>query len=144
MGKFFLAIAIVMLSACEYLPFSAGPLEGQVVPMPEDWSELSAVEIIQLETNPAEPYSVNLWVAEVNEELYVYAGDSLATWVEHMQQNPEVRLGHDGEIYLLKGRRVIDQALFDQFAEVWKAKYGNHPRNMSAEETYLMLLEPRE
>lgn len=134
----------LLLSSCgDMLPFSFGSLEGQEVAIPPDWSSVRDADVIQLESNPAEPYSVNLWVVEMNGHLHVHAGANRATWVENIEQDPRVRLGHNGSIYLLEGRRITDQAKFLEFAELWKNKYGNHPRNMNADEAYLFVLTPR-
>ncbi len=139
----FLLAAVILLSSCEYLPFSSGALEGTVTQSPDDWSEVAKTEIIQLETNPDEPYSVNLWICQVDADLYVYAGDSRAQWIENLEKNSAARLGVTGAIYELQGERIIDQELFDEFAECWNSKYGNYPRNRNANETYLVRLTTR-
>ena len=55
-------LAILFVSAaCNYIPFSAGGLNGKVVETPDDWTRVAQAEIVQLETQPADPYSVNLW-----------------------------------------------------------------------------------
>ena len=60
-------ILLLALSACsEYLPIAGGQLEGTVSPLPEHWSELATTEIIQMESIGDAPYSVNLWMVEVD------------------------------------------------------------------------------
>ncbi len=133
-----------LVSACSEssIPFSGGALEGTVVPAPEDWSEVAAQEVIKLETNPGEPYSVNLWIIGMDQMLYVHAGVNRTTWVEHMEADPTVRLGSEGEIYSLVSERVTDQDEFDGFSEVYKEKYGRYPRNRDINEAYLYRLTP--
>lgn len=140
-----LAVLLVAaaLSGCEYIPFSGGKLEGQIeVPQP-GWPEITEAEIIQIQTNPSEPYSVKLWVAVVNGKPYIHAGKNLATWVEHLEKNPELLLGFNHKLYELQAFRVTSQEEFNQFASVWEAKYGNPPRNLDITEVYAYRLEPR-
>jgi len=39
-----------------------GALEGPTAAAATDWSFTDAIETVQLESNPADPYSVNIWV----------------------------------------------------------------------------------
>ena len=142
------AIALVALlaTACGSSPFlllPGGALEGASSPVPGDWSNLREVDTVQLETNPAEPYSVNIWAIGLDQYVYVHAGASRATWIEHMEQNPLVRLQIDDTIYDLSAERVTEQAEFDRFADVYEKKYGNRPRNESVVEAYLFRLAAR-
>lgn len=138
-------LLLVVLAGCEYLPFGQGLLEGQVVALPENWGQVGQVDIIQLETNSADgPYSVNLWIANIEGTLHVFAGDNVAAWVEHIQADPNVRLGVDGSIYELMATQETDAAQFEKFAQAWEAKYGNRPRNENVDETYLYRLTARQ
>jgi hypothetical protein len=48
-----LLFAIFVLSACsEYLPVSGGALEGTVTALPQQWGEVSDVEVIQYGNRP--------------------------------------------------------------------------------------------
>ena len=134
-------LLLVLLAGCEYLPFGQGPLEGQVVANPNDWTEVGKVEIIQLETNGTDgPYSVNLWIANIEGTLHVFAGDNLSDWVANIQSDPNVRLGVNGSIYELMATRETSA---EKFGQEWKNKYGNRPRNENVDETYLYRLTPR-
>ena len=139
-----LLMLAVSLSGCaDYLPFSGGELEGAVAEIPASFETIGQQEIVKLETNPLEPYSVNLWVIGNKESLYVFAGDSETTWVQHIAKDPNVRLKLGAAIYELAATRVTDAAEFERFAEAWEAKYGNRPRNENVDETWLLRLEPR-
>jgi hypothetical protein len=138
-----LATVVLLLSACGYVPFSSGKLEGTVTPVPADWSGLAEASIVQLETNPDDPYSVKLWVIGLGSSLYVHAGDNLANWVAYIQQNPDVRLLMDGSIYELRAERVRDAAEFERFSGAYEKKYGSRPRNENVAEVYLFRLEAR-
>jgi len=127
----------------DWLPFSSGGLEGEVVANPADWTAVGEPSIIQLETQGETPYSVNLWVIGEGDKLYVFAGANRSTWVEHIETNPNVRLLSNGNLYELKAARVTDGAEFEWFAQAWEDKYGNRPRNENVAETWLMRLRSR-
>ena len=59
---FGLSILALLSTGCGYIPFSSGELNGEVTPVPQTWSNVASADIIQFETRPADPYSVNLWV----------------------------------------------------------------------------------
>jgi hypothetical protein len=133
----------LLITSCEYLPLSAGALKGDVVPVPDSWSAVAQTKIIQLETQPADPYSVNLWTVEVRGNLYVFAGDNRATWVDHIAVNSSVRLQAAKEVYALSAERVTEAEEFEAFAVEWEKKYGNRPQNEQVDETYLFRLRAR-
>lgn len=136
-------MAFLVMGCAEYLPMSGGALEGRVVPLPQSLDQIVEDNIIQLETRAGDAYSVNLWVVEVANHLYVFAGDNKANWVEDIEQNSNVRLRSGDEIYELAAVRVNDPEMFAAFSKAWEAKYGNRPQNESVEETYLYRLSPR-
>jgi hypothetical protein len=120
-----------------------GALEGSTVDTPDDWAFTDAVNTVQLETRPADPYSVNIWVIAMEENLYVHAGANRATWVENMEADPNVRLRVNESIYELVASRVDGQGEFDRFSDAYEQKYGRRPRNENVAEAYLFRLGPR-
>lgn len=120
-----------------------GALEGPTLAAPADWSFTDAVSTVQLETNPADPYSVNIWAIGLGEHLYVHAGANRSTWVEHMEADPKVRVRVNDSIYELAAARVADQAEFDRFSDAYERKYGRRPRNEKIAEVYLFRLAAR-
>ena len=145
-AAFVLGLLLTALVAGCSEPFvllSGGGLEGTAVPIPESWSFTDDVDTVQLETNPMDPYSVNIWVIALGDALYVHAGTNRANWVEHMEQDPSVRLRVEESIYELAATRVETQEEFDRFSDAYEAKYGRRPGNESAVEAYLFRLEPR-
>jgi len=137
--------ALLLLNACaEYLPISSGALQGTVTENPQNWSEVATTEIIQLETRGTQPYSVNLWVVEIQGDLVIFAGDNQTNWVVNIEKNPNVRLQAKERIYELAATQITDAGTFEVFAQAWEAKYGNRPRNEQVDETYLFRLSPRE
>ena len=56
-------------------PFPGPKLTGPVVEEPvADWSSIDAVKVVQIETDPEDPYSVSTWITRVGNEIYVFAG----------------------------------------------------------------------
>lgn len=133
---------IAALAACSnpFLLSSGGALEGKTVAVPDDWSFTDAVDTIQFETRPADPYSVNLWVIALGEHLY---GANRSTWVENIDADPNVRLRVNDSIYELAATRVEGQEEFDRFSDAYEKKYGRRPRNENIGEVYLFRLAAR-
>lgn len=138
-----LAVLVATTSSCDYIPFSGGKLAGQVATPTPGWPDVAAAQVIQIETNPTDPYSVKLWVAVVDNKPYIHAGKNRSTWVEHLEQNAELKLGLDQKLFELTATRVTSQEEFDAFAAVWEEKYGNPPRNLDVNEVYAYRLDPR-
>lgn len=140
------ALVLMIGTGCNGpLPFlGGGALSGEVAESPVSWSEWTrSDDVIQLETNPAEPYSVNIAYTIVGERLYVYAGDTKTRWVENMETDPNVRFRRQGVIYELRAERVLDDAERTTFAKVWAARgfFSRDPQTL--EEVWLYRLGPR-
>lgn len=74
-----LCFFLLALGSCaDIRPLAGGQLKGTLRPAPTQWQSPDDVDIIQLETNPSEPYSVKLWVIELEGSLYVHAGANRA------------------------------------------------------------------
>ena len=142
---FHLVVLTALIAGCggplTLLP--GGALEGTVVEAPASWSFTDQVETVQLESLPADPYSVNIWVIALDEGLFVHAGANRAAWVENIEADPNVRLRVDGSIYELAAVRVGSQDEFDRFSDAYEEKYGRRPRNEKVDEVYLFRLGPR-
>jgi hypothetical protein len=132
-----------LLQGCGYVPFSGGELHGTLTPAPAQWGNTAQVSIIELETNPAEPYSVKLWIVDMGPSLYVHAGANHATWVQHIEQDADVRLLVGELLYELRAERVTEAQEFARFSDRYEAKYSTRPRNENVAEAYLFRLQPR-
>lgn len=144
--SFFPALVLAALIAGCSAPFvllPGGALQGSTAPVPDSWSFTEAVDTVQFETHPADPYSVNIWVIALGEHLYVHAGTNRSTWVENMEADPNVRLAANGAIYELAGARVEGQEEFDRFSDAYERKYGRRPGNENVAEAYLFRLGAR-
>ena len=100
---------------------------------------------VRVETEGEVDVSVALvgLLVEVDGAPHIFAGDNRAAWVENIAGNPNVRLKINEEIFELRAIRVTDAAVFETYAQAWKLKYGNRPRNERVDETYLFRLTPR-
>lgn len=120
-----------------------GALEGTTVATPADWSFTDEISTVQLETRPADPYSVNIWAIALGPDLYVHAGANRSEWVEHMEADPNVRVRVGDSIYQLAASRVTAQDEFDRFSDAYEKKYDRRPRNENVAEAYLFRLTAR-
>ncbi len=83
------------------LVFPGGELSGQVVTEPvEDWSFVDD-RFIDLETRPADPYSVELNYVVREGKLYIDPAEG-RRWLEYIREDPRVRARFDDEIYPLE------------------------------------------
>ena len=142
----FLAVILAApIAGCggPFVLLPGGALEGPTAATPESWSFTDEVSTVQLETLPADPYSVNIWVIAMGENLYVHAGANRSTWVENIETDANVRLRVNDSIYELAASRVDDQAEFDRFSDAYDRKYGRRPRNENVAEAYLFRLGAR-
>ncbi len=142
---FSLVACCLLLIACDdpTLIMAGGALSGTVSEPPEQWQFAEASGLAQLETRPEDPYSINLAYVQLNARMYVYAGDTRTTWVEHMDVNPLVRIRIGDTIYPLRAVRVNDPDELDEFAELWASRsmFQRDPRNF--DEVWLYRLESR-
>ena len=136
-------ISICFLACGPMIVFPGGALDGTHVESPSDWVWTDEVSTVQLETRPEDPYSVNIWAIGTANRLYVHAGANRATWIEHMEENPHVRILIEEKIYELTASRVEGQDEFDAFSNSYEEKYGTRPRNENVDEAYLFRLTAR-
>jgi hypothetical protein len=142
-------IAVVLLClgtlACggPFVLLPGGELAGQVEHVPAEWSVLDDISTVQIETNPEDPYSVNIWAAAVGSSLYLHAGGNRTTWVEHLEVNPNIRVRIDDKIYEMIGSRVSGEDEYATFSDAYEIKYGIRPRNENIDEIYVIRLEAR-
>ena len=140
-----LAIALSALG-CGGGPFGlfpGGSLSGETRPPPALWSSLGTAGTAQLETNPAEPYSVNLAFTVVDEKLYLNAGDTETQWVRNMDADPRVRLRIEGVIYELRAERVSDPVEVARFGKAWTSQSSLMRDPAELDEAWVYRLHPR-
>ncbi len=107
----FLLISLTgALTGCAepFIVLAGDELAGEVADPPADWTAMDEEEIIQLETRPDDPYSINIWMVAQGPDLYIATGDGPTNWTRHIDEEPDVRVRIRGVIYELEAQRVDD------------------------------------
>jgi hypothetical protein len=120
-----------------------GKLSGTVTAPPAEWQFTEPSQLAQLETRPQDPYSINLVYVQLNDQLYVYAGNTRTTWVQHIEQNPLVRIRIDGTIYPVRAVRVESPQELAGFAAFWANRSFFQRDPMDFDEVWLYRLQAR-
>ena len=130
-------------TACEpIVMIPGGELSGVVTPVPADWSFTSDVETLQLETNPSDAYSVNIWGIGIDSRFYV-AGSKTSQWTENAAKDPRVRLRIDDKLYVMNAVMTEDESDFVAFTAALKEKYDHDIEPGQRDTSVLFLLEAR-
>ena len=131
-AQLFVLCCTLCCSACSdpLGPFAGGALSGPEAETPDSWAFATDIEVIQLETRPDDPHSVNTWIGVVDDALYIPTSLIMGeedpgqrAWVQHVQANPAVRLRMDGSIYNATAVRVTDESTIAQVKTALLAKY---------------------
>ncbi|MBW2421662.1 MAG: hypothetical protein JRH19_24190 [Deltaproteobacteria bacterium] len=128
-----LASLILSLVACggPIVMIPGGELSGKVEAVPSDWSFTDSVETMQLETRPADPYSVNIWGASVGDRFYIGCGNPEKGWCKYVLEDPNVRLRVNDSIYELRAEPIENEPELEAYLAGLKKKYD---REVSPEE----------
>lgn len=138
-------LAIAVFTGCNGpLPFLSGSaLNGGVVPTPQTWALEEDFGMAQLETNPDEPYSVNIAYTQIDGQLYLNAGDTETQWVKYMDANPNVRLRISDAIYELRAERIRDPQEVAAFGKAWTDHSMFHRDPVALEQVWIYRLAGR-
>ena len=138
-----LSLTVGLLTACSdpIIMLPGGHLAGTETPAPQLWT--SVPDTVQLETNPGDPYSVNVWAAGVGSQLYVATGEEGSSWSEYMDADPLVRIRMGDSIYLLSASRVTDQQERLAVGAAYIVKYDMDPEDDMAEASRVYRLDRR-
>ncbi len=125
-----LATAFTLGCNGPFVVFPGGALDGELS-QPPAFSE-GQYGTVQLETNPAEPYSVNLAYTILDEHVYINAGDTETQWVKNMEANPEVRMRIDGTLFAARAERVTEPAEIAHFGKAWtdQSMFRRDPKDL--------------
>ena len=108
-------------------PIPGPKLSGAVVEKPVvQWSFVDAIQVIQVETRPEDPYTVNTWVTRARNHIYVFSSTEDKTWVQNILGDPRVRIRIDGRVHECSAVRVADLEEKRAFLLKMRSKYGGH------------------
>jgi len=122
-------------------PVPAGRLRGSFgsVALP-DLADLGSRRELQLQVNPEQPRSMNVWLLVVDGELYVPSGfPRWKIWPEVLAHEPRAVLRVDGSLFDVKAERVEDPALIARLEAALQEKYGTP----GGAETWFFRILPR-
>jgi hypothetical protein len=146
MNRFFALSCLLLTIACSPIgPLPGGELSGTVQVTPENWAAAQKLQIVQIETRPTNPYSINIWAVSDKTNFYIGSGGGEdSAWVGHLAQDPSVRLRLGDEIYLLTAVRVIDATEQARVSTLYAEKYEEFDaEGFVAEEPVVFRLDPR-
>ncbi len=137
-------LALLGLPACSpFVMIPGGELSGEVQSVPSDWSFSDAVKTVQLETRPADAYSVNIYGVAVGREFYVAASKPDNQWVRNIADDDNVRLRIGKAIYELRAVRDDSPEGRERFLAAMKRKYDYEPEEGEPYESLLFRLVAR-
>lgn len=117
-----LSVVLLVAGCSEPLSmFPGGSLSGEVRQAPLEW--MGVPETIQVETNPADPYSINIWAVDIGDNLYIATGKDGTTWSGYIGRDPNVRARVDGIVYELVATRVTDPVEHADVLDMYIQKY---------------------
>ena len=133
-----LGILAITLAGCgngPFVVFPGGSLAGETNPVPADWTFAGDYGTIQLESNPAEPYSVNIAYTVLDGRVYINAGDTETQWVTYIIANPNVRMRMEGVLYEMSAVRVSDSDTIVRFGDAWtdQSMFRRDPAELEGE-----------
>ena len=118
------SLALVFGLGCGPLAWiPGGELSGTAQPVPSNWGFSDAVDTVQLETRPADPYSVNIWGVGIGNRFYVAASNRESGWARNIEADPRVRLRVGGSLFELRATRTEDPPELAAFVAALERKY---------------------
>ena len=111
-------VVCLLLTGCggPFLVFPGGALRGDVVREPvDDWS-FADDTFLDLETRPSDPYSVELNYVVKDGALYLDPAEG-RRWLDHIREDPHVRVRFAGKIYPLRATLVGQPGELEGFPE---------------------------
>ncbi len=144
MRAFVSIVVIVALTGCDPMgPLPGGALAGEVNTLPDDWAMVEDIETVQLETNPDDPYSVNLWVVSLDSGLYIAAGGGETRWSKQISIDPEVRLRINHKIYELRASSVDNNEELEEVRRAYLDKYAMESDSAQFNDSRVFRLDQR-
>ena len=146
MNRLFALSFLLVTIACSPMgPLPGGKLSGTVRAIPENWSAAREIQVVQIETRPDDPYSINIWGVADETNFYVGSGGGEdSAWVRHLAENTAVTLRLGTELYLLQAVRVTDAGEQARVSALYAEKYEEFDaEGFVAEEPIVFRLDAR-
>ena len=135
---------VLVVTACEPVAmFAGGELSGTDTPVPLEWSASDAVETVQLEVRPSNPYSVNIWGVGVGSDFFIASASADNRWAGYIDDNPNVRLRIGDAIYEMRALEANNPTDREIFLAAAKRKYDFEPEPEQESDARLFKLFPR-
>ena len=114
---------VVALSACSepFVTIPGGALAGGSLDPPAEWGDVP--DTIQIETRPADPYSINIWSVGLGPDLYVATSAGGTAWTGFLEVDENVRVRLHDSIYALQAAEVRDAEERNRVAAAYADKY---------------------
>ena len=114
----------VLVLGCNgpFIVLPGGKLDGSVESAPMNWSMAGDSGTVQLETDPQDPYSVNVAYTVLDGQLYINAGDTETQWAKNIAADQKVRLRLKGHLYDVRAVRVSDPTAIARFGHAWTSQ----------------------
>ena len=141
-----IGVTVGVLSTRAFEPvvgFPGGALARKEAPVPDAWAHTQDVSTIQLETRPADPYSVNLWGVGVGKSFYVSTRPEGTGWSRNVDADPQVRLRVQDAIYAVQAVRIESEAERDNVLDAYATKYESDRETLAGQAAIIYRLEPR-
>ena len=107
-------------------------------------SSSSEMEVVQIETRPDSPYSINIWAVDVGSSIYIASGTGPKTdWVSHLEEEPAIRLRLENKIYELTVVKVSDPKELDRVYARYVQKY-DYQSDVAPQDAWVYRLDPRD
>ena len=102
-----------------------GQLSGEVQASPVKWIDVP--EVIQVETRPADPYSINIWGVGVGPDLYFATGEGGTTWSKYVAEDNKVRVRINDSLHEFVAISVLDPTERSTVEAAYVSKYDLDP-----------------
>jgi len=124
-------------------PFPDGRLSGRVVTAPVDEWPCAANRVLELETDPIAPVSVNVHFVSEGSRLWVATvlGGS-SDWARRALADPRVRVRLGDGVYERRAVRVTERSEIEHVAALYREKYTITP-DVADDGALVFRLEPR-
>ncbi len=157
-----LFVGLLGTGCAPFLVFPGGELRGTLdSSVIDDWGFTDEVEFVQIQTRPDRPYSVQVYGVGSGNAFYIASqgwrgalgSTDRARWIDHLAEDPQIRLLVSETLYELEGVRVEDDSEVERVRQLFLKKYGDaaeswgfwrrKPKAPRASEAFVYRLDPR-